>query len=87
MHEPSNQLMLLATVVLRVCKQLVESVAITHKTSLNVANSGVQNCVQNRKPITKLEPGIYRDRLSSSRFAMDAIQAAEFGKTLQLQRR
>ena len=54
MYVSSNQLMLLATVVLRVCKQLVQSVtesrelfAITHKTSLKVTNSGVQNCVQN----------------------------------------
>ena len=53
MHVSSNQLMLLATVVLRVCKQLVESVteshelfAITHKTGLNVADSGVQDRVQ-----------------------------------------
>ena len=58
MRVSSNQLLLLATVVLPVCKQLVESVtesreffAITHKTSLKVAKSGVQNW----KLIAKLE--------------------------------
>ena len=50
MYVSSNQLMLLATVVLRVCKQLVQSVTesrelfvVTHKTSLKVANSGAQS--------------------------------------------